>query len=56
MTIWSSTHGYPSKSTAYIESYPDDYPSKSLLKDGDLPTMTARCQPISGLHSDGHLN
>ena len=38
MTVRSSTHDYPSESTAYIESYPDGYLSESLLKDGDSPT------------------
>ena len=30
------------RGTTYIGSYPDDYPSESLLKDGGSPTMTAR--------------
>jgi len=54
MTARSSTHGYPSQSTTDIGSYPDGYLSGSLLKDGDSPTMTAQCQPISGLQPDCH--
>ena len=59
--------GYSSDSTAYIGSYPDGYQptsgltltttsSRSLLKDRDSPAITARAQPISGLHLDGYLS
>ena len=54
--IGFSPDSHPSESTTYIGSHLDGYPSGSPLKDGDSPTMTARCQPISGLHLDGHLS
>jgi len=46
MTARSSSHDYLSQSTAYIGSYPDGYPSESLLKDRGSPTMTARIHRV----------
>jgi len=38
--------GHPSELAAYTCLHPDSYPSESLLKDGDLTTLTARSQLI----------
>jgi len=42
------------RGTTYIGSYPDDYPSGSLLKDGGSPTMTAQSSAYSGPRPDGY--